>query len=166
MTMLGMGYGKQVRKMKRVNMAGCPGAVKEVDQDNSGTITPDKDRVILGTPFPDWTGSITNTFTYKDFDFSVFIYTRQGEMKWSKFHTELQNEYLGEINQLKVDYWTPENPSNTFYRPGFNGGNTSLLCYKKTSFVRVGNMTLGYNMPLKWLKNLPYIQDETVRHSY
>ena len=130
-----------------------PGAVKEVDQDNSGTITPDKDRVILGTPFPDWTGSITNTFTYKDFDFSVFIYTRQGEMKWSKFHTELQNEYLGEINQLKVDYWTPENPSNTFYRPGFNGGNTSLLCYKKTSFVRVGNMTLGYNMPLKWLKN-------------
>lgn len=129
-----------------------PGAVKEVDQDNSGTITPDKDRVILGSPFPDWTGSITNTFTYKNLDFSFFIYTRQGEMKWSKFHTELQNEYLGEINQLKVDYWTPENPSNTFYRPGANGGNTNLLCYKKTSFVRVGNITLGYNLPDKWLK--------------
>lgn len=129
-----------------------PGEVKEVDQDKSGSITPDKDRVILGDPFPDWTGSITNTFTYKDFDFSFFVYTRQGEMKWSKFHTELQNEYLGEINQLKVDYWTPDNPSNTFYRPGFNTGNKNLLCYKKTSFVRVGNITLGYNLPEKWLK--------------
>lgn len=130
-----------------------PGAVKEVDQDNSGTMTPDKDRVIIGNPFPDWTGSITNTFAYKDMDLSFFIYTRQGEMKWSKFHTELQNEYLGEINQLKVDYWTPENPSNTFYRPGFNSGNKNLLCYKKTSFVRVGHITLGYNLPNKWLKS-------------
>lgn len=130
-----------------------PGAVKEVDQNNDGAITPDTDRVILGSPFPDWTGSMTNTFTYKDFDFSFFIYTRQGEMKYSKFHQELQNEYLGEINQLKVDYWTPENPSNTFYRPGTNGGNTGLLCYKETSFVRVGHITLGYNLPNKWLQS-------------
>lgn len=95
---------------------------------------------------------MTNTFTYKEFDFSFFIYTRQGKMKWSKFHSELQNEYLGEINQLKVDYWTPENPSNTFYRPGFNTGNKGLLLYKSTSFVRVGHITLGYSLPHKWLE--------------
>lgn len=131
-----------------------PGAVREVDQDGDGLITPEKDRVILGNPFPDWTGSMTNTFTYKDFDFSVFVYTRQGEMKYSKFHRELQNEYIGEINQLKVNYWTPENPSNEFYRPGFNGGNTGLLLYKDCSFVRVGNITLGYNLPSKFLNIL------------
>lgn len=127
-----------------------PGEVHEVDQNNDGQITPDKDRVILGSPFPDWTGSMTNTFTFKDFDFSIFMYTRQGEFKFSKFHNELQNEYLGEINQLKVDYWTPENPSNTFYRPGFNTGNKNLLLYKDFSFVRVGNITLGYTLPAKW----------------
>lgn len=127
-----------------------PGEVHEVDQNNDGQMTPDKDRVILGSPFPDWTGSMTNTFTFKDFDFSIFMYTRQGEFKFSKFHNELQNEYLGEINQLKVDYWTPENPSNTFYRPGFNTGNKNLLLYKDFSFVRVGNITLGYTLPAKW----------------
>ena len=128
-----------------------PGEVREVDQNDDGQITPDKDRVILGNPFPKWTGSITNTFVYKDFDLSIFIYTRQGEFKFSKFHNELQNEYLGEINQLKVDYWTPENPSNTFYRPGFNTGNKGLLLYKDFSFVRVGNITLGYTLPSKWI---------------
>ena len=130
-----------------------PGDVKEVDQNNDGAMTPEEDRVILGSPFPDWTGSMTNTFTYKNWDFSVFVYTRQGEKKFSKFHRELQNEYLGEINQLKVNYWTPENPSNEFYRPA-RGGNTSLLLYKDFSFVRVGNITLGYNFPEKWLSPL------------
>lgn len=130
-----------------------PGDVKEVDQNKDGVMSPQDDRVILGDPFPDWTGSMTNTFTYKNWDFSVFVYTRQGEMKYSKFHKELQNEYLGEINQLKVNYWTPENPSNEFYRPG-RGGNTTLLLYKDFSFVRVGNITLGFNFPQKWLKAL------------
>lgn len=130
-----------------------PGDVKEVDQDEDGAMTPEKDRVILGNPFPDWTGSMTNTFTFKNWDLSVFVYTRQGEKKFSKFHRELQNEYLGEINQLKVNYWTPENPSNEFYRPA-RGGNTSLLLYKDFSFVRVGNITLGFNFPEKWLKPL------------
>ena len=130
-----------------------PGDVKEVDQNHDGVMNPEDDRVILGSPFPDWTGSMTNTFTYKDWDLSVFVYTRQGEMKFSKFHRELQNEYLGEINQLKVNYWTPENPSNEFYRPA-RGGNTALLLYKDFSFVRIGNITLGYNLPDKWLKPL------------
>lgn len=130
-----------------------PGAVKEVDQNEDDRMSPTDDRVILGSPFPDWTGSMTNTFNYKNWDLSVFIYTRQGEKKFSKFHRELQSEYLGEINQLKVNYWTPENPSNEFYRPGFNGGNINLLLYKDFSFVRVGHITLGYNLPEKWMKS-------------
>lgn len=131
-----------------------PGEVREVDQDGDGAITPDNDRVILGNPFPDWTGGMTNTFTYKNWDFSFYIYTRQGMFKKSEFHQNLASEYLGEINQLKVNYWTPENPSNEFYRPGFNTGNKNLLNYKDFSFVRVGNITLGYSLPEKWMKPL------------
>lgn len=130
-----------------------PGEVREVDQNGDGAITPD-DRVILGNPFPDWTGGMTNTFTYKNFDLSVYIYTRQGMFKRSEFHANLANEYLGEINQMKVNYWTPENPSNEFYRPGFNTGNKNLLLYKDFSFWRIGNITLGYTLPEKWMKPL------------
>lgn len=50
-----------------------PGDVKEVDQNNDGAMTPEEDRVILGSPFPDWTGSMTNTFTYKNWDF-LYLY--------------------------------------------------------------------------------------------
>lgn len=131
-----------------------PGEVREVDQDGDGNITPDNDRVILGSPFPDWTGGMTNTFTYKNWDLSIYIYTRQGMFKKSEFHQNLASEYLGEINQLKVNYWTPENPSNEFYRPGFYTGNKDLLNYKDFSFVRIGHISLGYSLPEKWMKPL------------
>lgn len=131
-----------------------PGEVKEVDQNGDGVMDPDHDRVILGSPFPKWTGGITNNLTYKGWDFSLYIYTRQGVFKKSEFHQNLASEYLGEINQLKVNYWTPDNPSNEFYRPGFNTGNKDLLNYKDFSFVRVGHITLGYSLPEKWMKPL------------
>lgn len=129
-----------------------PGEVREVDQNGDGSITPESDRVILGNPFPDWTGGMTNTFTYKNWDLSVYVYTRQGMFKRSEFHQNLASEYLGEINQLKVNYWTPENPSNEFYRPGFSTGNKNLLNYKDFSFWRIGHITLGYSFPEKWMK--------------
>jgi len=129
-----------------------PGAVKVVDQNDDSKLDPEHDKVILGSNTPKWTGGITNTFTYKNFDMSVFVYTRQGEMRFSTFHKELANEYTGEINQLKVNYWTPENPTNDFYRPGINAGWTGLLLYKDCSFVRVGNITFGYNIPASLLK--------------
>ncbi|PXV59954.1 TonB-linked SusC/RagA family outer membrane protein [Dysgonomonas alginatilytica] len=144
-----LGEEKEAAKYSRL-----PGAVKEVDQNGDGLMTPEYDKIIRGTPFPDWTGSVGSTFIYKDLDLAIFAYTRQGEMKRSSFHAELSNEYLGEINQLKVNYWTPENPSNEFYRPGTNAGNKELLLYRDCSFVRISNITLGYNVPLKWIKNV------------
>ena len=131
-----------------------PGAVKVVDQNKDGKLDPQNDKVILGSPLPKWTGGITNTFTYKNVDLSIFIYTRQGEFKYSAFHKEVGNEYGGEMNELKVNYWTPENPTNDFYRPGINAGWTGLTLYKDVSFVRVGNITLGYYLPESLLKPL------------
>lgn len=122
-----------------------PGYVKIYDKDGSGTITPEGDKMILGDPFPSWTGGITNTFTYKDFDLSFFIYTRQGEFKKSAFHNDLGTLHDTRYNVLQVPYWTPENPSNRWWSPGSTGTNVDKSSYMDVSFWRVGHITLGYD---------------------
>jgi TonB-linked SusC/RagA family outer membrane protein len=126
-----------------------PGQIRVVDQNNDGQITLAADRVVLGSPFPDWIGSLSNRFDWKGFDLSVLATARQGFMLNSWFHTSL-NQLFGRYNNLKVDYWTPTNPSNTNPRPNrdqespLNGG---ARAYRDGSFVRVRNITLGVAVP-------------------
>lgn len=124
------------------------GQIKVKDQNGDGAINND-DRVILGSDVPKWSGGITNRFEYKGFDLSFFIFTRQGYMIRSLFHDNF-NLLFGRYNNLDVDYWTPTNPTNAYPQPIFNQErpkyNTSMS-YFDGSFVKVRNITLGYNFP-------------------
>ncbi len=125
-----------------------PGEIRVVDQNNDGQIN-DADRVILGSGFPDWIGSLSNRFDWKGLDLSVLATARQGYLVNSAFHTSF-NQLFGRYNNLKVNYWTPTNPSNTDPRP--NRDQESPLyggarAYRDASFVRVRNITLGYAVP-------------------
>ncbi|MBL0744508.1 SusC/RagA family TonB-linked outer membrane protein [Chryseolinea lacunae] len=107
------------------------------------------DRTILGSDVPDWTGGMTNRFSYKGFDFSFFIYTRQGGMIRSLFHSNYNNLF-GRYNNLDVNYWTPNNPSNDYPRPNQNQEFPvygSSLTYFDGSFVKIRNITFGYTLP-------------------
>ncbi|MXV52274.1 SusC/RagA family TonB-linked outer membrane protein [Pedobacter sp. HMF7647] len=127
------------------------GEIKIKDQDGNGTIDATKDRVILGSDIPKWTGGITNRFSYKGFDFSAFIYVREGSMIRSNFHSD-NGTYAGRYNVIAADYWTPENPSNYYPRPNKNQERpnyVSTLTYYDGSFLKVRNMQLGYSLPKK-----------------
>jgi len=107
------------------------------------------DRKILGSDVPNWTGGMTNRFYYKGFDLSVFLYTRQGGMIRSLFHSNYNNLF-GRYNNLDVDYWTPNNPTNAYPRPNQNQEFPvygSSLTYFDGSFVKVRNITFGYTLP-------------------
>ena len=136
-----------------------PGQIKVADlngRDESGELTgqPDgiingDDRVILGSDVPDWSGGVTNRFSYKGIDFSVFIFARVGQMLNSRFHDNF-NGLFGRYNNLDVDYWTIDNPTNAYPRPNAAQEGAlyeSTLRYFDGSFVRVRNMTLGYSLP-------------------
>jgi TonB-linked SusC/RagA family outer membrane protein len=72
------GDTKDISEMALFNANGTnfrPGTVKVVDQNNDKKIDA-SDMVILGSVRPDWTGGITNTFTYKSWSFNAFIYFR------------------------------------------------------------------------------------------
>jgi TonB-linked SusC/RagA family outer membrane protein len=125
-----------------------PGEIKLKDQDGDGVITPD-DRIVLGTDVPDVMGGWTNNFDYKGFNLSFFFYYRLGQMVRSNFHAG-NNSLFARYNNLDVDYWTIDNPSNDSPRPNENqefprDGNTRT--YFDGSFVKLRNVTLGYTLP-------------------
>ncbi|MGY5353349.1 SusC/RagA family TonB-linked outer membrane protein [Wenyingzhuangia sp. IMCC45467] len=131
-----------------------PGQVKVKDLNNDGQITPD-DRKVIGQVTPKWTGGITNTFDYKDFDFSFMVNISQGNKIMSNFHNTMyayDEEPSQAFNGYNVDYWTPTNPTNTWYQPGNGGAYQSAIKYKDISFVKIGYMTLGYSIPSKLLE--------------
>ena len=122
-----------------------PGQVRVKDLDDNGIINAD-DRAIIGQRLPTWTGAIGNTFKYGDIDLYILVYTRQGEQYNSSFDATLMN-YNSPYNQVQVDYWTENNPSQTQFQPGNPGPYAGIINYRTVNFVRVGNITLGYQLP-------------------
>jgi TonB-linked SusC/RagA family outer membrane protein len=126
------------------------GQIKVVDFNNDGKINAD-DRQILGSDIPDWSGGITNRFSYKGFDLSVVLFARIGQMIVSGFHRDL-NQLAGRYQQMKVDYWTPNNPTNEFPQPKSNQefpvNNGAIINYDG-SFVKLRNINFGYTFSPK-----------------
>jgi hypothetical protein len=53
-------------------------------------------------------------------------------------------------NNLKVDYWTIDNPTNDYPRPNKNQESItygSALQYMDGGYVKLRNITLGYTLP-------------------
>ncbi|RZK46553.1 MAG: SusC/RagA family TonB-linked outer membrane protein, partial [Pedobacter sp.] len=61
------------------------GQIRVADRNNNGVIDPN-DRTILGTDIPTLTGGMTNRFGYKNFDLSVVVFARFGNMIQSPIH--------------------------------------------------------------------------------
>ena len=125
-----------------------PGEIKLDDLDGDGVITAD-DRLIIGSDIPDYLGGITNRFDYRGFDLTVFFFFRQGQTVYSNFHVG-NNSLFGRYNNLDVDYWTIDNPTNENPRPNENQErpeNGSTLAYFDGSFIKLRNVQLGYNFP-------------------
>jgi|SRR5690554_206320 len=123
-----------------------PGSIRVKDLDGDYQIDPDNDRGIVGHSAPSWTAGLTNTFTYKNWDFSFFIYSR-----WN-FMVETGAERLqGRFAQRKVNYWTPDNPSTEYPRPNYNNFDGDVyrtsMNYQDGSFIKLRNVSLGYNLP-------------------
>ena len=125
-----------------------PGEIKLNDINGDGVITPE-DRKVIGNGVPDFYGGFNNKFSFKGLDLGIFFVFRQGQMVQSAFNAG-NNSLFGRYNNLDVDYWTIDNPSNANPRPNENqesprDGNT--LRYFDGSFIKLRNISLGYNLP-------------------
>lgn len=137
----------------------APGDIKIEDVNKDNAITAD-DKQIIGNYQPDFVAGLTNHFAYKNFDLNVVMFGRFGQ---NAVVTYLSADgsaagfpFFGNsrVQQQKVDYWTPTNPTNDFPQPdaGRDGQNfTSTLTYRDGSFIKVRTIDLGYTVPNRWL---------------
>ncbi|HYC87146.1 MAG TPA: TonB-dependent receptor [Chryseosolibacter sp.] len=138
------------------------GQGRVIDFDNSGTIT-ESDKRVIGSTLPRWTGGFNSTLTFRNFDLSVSCITRQGVTAFSQFHQEFTNHEDRGRAKLDIDWYMQENPvtqtrtSNSYPQPK-NAGNYwrqfNVGYYRDASFVKVKNITLGYNIPASALSKL------------
>ncbi len=118
-----------------------PGELKYVDLTGDYAITAE-DRCIIGDPNPDFTASLNLSLRWKNLDLSVFLYGVYG-------NDVLYNNYTFSP-RVKAKRWTPDNPTNDF--PRLNNARQYWLSdyfIQDGSFLRIQNITLGYNIDLK-----------------
>ncbi|MFN8354728.1 MAG: TonB-dependent receptor [Spirosomataceae bacterium] len=148
---------------KQTSPVQYPGQIRVEDLNGDGKITAD-DRQIIGNFQPKWEGGITNRFSYKNFDASVVVYARMGMKVVVPY---LTGDAAGSggfaffnqsrVNQVKVDYWTKDNPSTTFPAPDAGGAVAyfgSTLGYYDGSFIKCRSINLGYTFSGKLLKKV------------
>jgi TonB-linked SusC/RagA family outer membrane protein len=123
-----------------------PGTIRVVDQNGDYRIDA-QDYVIRGTNRPKWTGGITNTFGYKNFTLSSFMYARIGQTYFGG--------YPG--NRVENDIWSFDNPNGRWPMP-INGAQhdnfTPAMQFSSGSFVAVRNISLVYDVPVKLLNRV------------
>jgi len=121
-----------------------PGDLKFADTDGDGKITAN-DKVIQGQTAPKWTGGITNTFHYNNFNLSIFIQTVQGMLK-NNADLNYADESGRRNTPAEIGYWSTTNPTNSFQ--SLNYTNTRGYGYPRdASYTRIKDITLSYNLP-------------------
>jgi hypothetical protein len=101
---------------------------------------------VLGSNRPKWTGSVNNSFSYRGFDLTFLVYARVGQLLATGYRPGLGGRYPG----MKVDYWTPANPTNEAPRPNSQEDNatfSSAMQYRSGSFAKVRSISLTYTFP-------------------
>jgi TonB-dependent starch-binding outer membrane protein SusC len=135
-----------------------PGDWKQVDQptkaSTDGTLVPDgfytdADKKIQGTTVPPWRLTLRTDLVYKSWEFGIKMYSYLGYLKVDN-HRRSSDVFYDRGAQLKVPYWTPENPINDWggiesYASGFN-------VWDNAGFLRIDNISVSYNIPKSLLE--------------
>lgn len=112
------------------------------------------DRMIVGSPHPDYYGGFRNTMSLGIVDLMVFMDFSQGAEIYNAMREYsddggyfLDNKFSDHVE----NYWTPENTDGTAPSPSWFGSTgawvPSSRFIEDASFVRLGEVTLGLDLP-------------------
>jgi hypothetical protein len=128
------------------------GDIVYADTNFDGEIT-SEDRTVVGNPHPDFIFGLTNSFSYKGFDLSVFL---QGSYGNDVFHgSRLFLESLqGGDNQLAAITRRWQQPGDVTDIPRATNDPVKAAQNKRVSsrfiedgsYMRIKNLTIGYNL--------------------
>jgi hypothetical protein len=154
---LGLWHTTDDAAIKAFNANGnkfSPGNVRIADLNGDNKIDANNDRQIIGWTRPRWVVGMTNTINYKGVELSFFLYGRLNYLY----------NYGGEAEAARyvtrqVNYYNENNTNADIQKPIFNAGGAPVdpyyaaLGYLKASFIKIRNISLGYNFAGKKLEN-------------
>ena len=139
------------------------GDAEWLDADGNITTTPGTDdRVVTGSPLPDFSGGITNTFRFFDFDLSVLMnYSYGNDIVIDGLRFADGNDAIGGIVNIRrqnLNFW--REPGDNAYLPSPTSPTFNLFNQRSSqqqldgSYLRLKNITLGYNLPQRALDQI------------
>jgi TonB-linked SusC/RagA family outer membrane protein len=138
------------------------GRFRYADLNGDGKITTD-DRTFLGSPVPTYTGGINVGLTYKDFEFSTYLYASAGNKIWnqSKWFTDFFGTFEGSgKGERAKQSWTPAlgNSAEAPIWESASNMSTSAAAnswyVENGDYLRIQNISLGYNIPKAYTSKL------------
>jgi len=136
-----------------------PGDVKFVDQNQDGLID-DKDKIMLGSPLPDFEMGLQLNAEYKGIYVNATLTGKFGMQVMQSYRSFADNFTQNYTTQI-FGRWHGEGTSDKIPRLGYaSTRNTNLISdiyMHDADYVRIGNLVLGYRFDklaskLKWLK--------------
>jgi len=137
------------------------GDFKFIDVDGDGVMDVSKDRTIVGNYMPKFTYGFTNDFSYKGLTLSVAFQGVYGNeiLNLSKRYIANMEGNINNTTDALNRFVSPENPGNglitraTRKQTG-NNGTISTYHLEDGSYLRLQNVTFGYNFPKKMMSKL------------
>lgn len=126
-----------------------PGDVRYKDLDGNDIID-DKDRTMLGSPWPDFVYGITLGAAWRGFDFNLFIQGSQGNdvMNMTLMDFESGTGYMNARSDFLSRAWNGEGSTDRYHRiSAVQGDNLLVSDYymEDGSYARIKNVQLGYD---------------------
>ena len=129
------------------------------DVNGDGEINAD-DRQIVGSPHPDLTGGLTNTFAWGGLDLSVFVLFSAGSEVFNATRMYADDGGATSDNKLRsvMDRWQQPGDVTDVPRASLEGESGADLISSRFiedgSFLRLKTVTLGYTVPERLLLRL------------
>ena len=134
-----------------------PGDPKYKDLDGNGEIN-EKDKTTIGNGQPKHIGGFSNNFVWKNFDLNIFFQWSYGNDILNANRLVFENPNSKQNTNMFASYvnrWTPENPTSNMPRARAQGSSEySSLYVEDGSYLKLKNISLGYNFDAKLLKPL------------
>ena len=140
------------------------------------------DRRILGSPMPSWTGGFSSNLSFRSFDFSFNIYSKQGVFVYSPSISKYTDYTDRGGEKLSLNFYRPAGtptlqPDGTFLPGNGNPSQDAPMAYSTNagdwwhtskndtnnekpgsfadaSYVKVQNITLGYTLKKQWVEKI------------
>ena len=151
----GIWHEEDRAEMEKFNANGSNfqvGMGRPKDLNGDYKIDPNYDQTIIGHSNPLWTLGINSSLSWKNLELAIQIY---GRLDYT-YGGNTAPWVGGRDNIRKYDYYTENNKTAKYTKPIYNDGGADqfyqVVGWENGSYLKIRNISLGYTVPLKYVK--------------